>query len=357
MKIYNNYVKKSKDLIPFFPADVLCSNDKDGGYMTTNSFFALSNYKYIQYNSKERISVIAVDIDDHNDGAVWMDYDLPQPSWIIFTDRGIQLAWVLENPIFLTEENKERKRDVKYAKDVLNKLVYALDGDMNAIGFNRVFRNPLQNETHFSDTRVSLKDFDLPTPSQEWWNKLIARNKRKTVNDTLFDDIQSPEVITDFADMQEGDGRNEALFDRLRFWAYGEARYGRYNEFDLAHKGLVLNQQFKQPMSLRETERIITSIDYWMETEYNNRKGNYMAETTPEERSKRASMNGKKGAMAKQKEARTRILATLNQVESFGIKITARNLAERAKSDKNTVSAYLKELGYKEVSRKEGWKR
>ena len=82
-----------------------------------------------------------------------------------------------------------------------------------------------------------------------------------------------------------------------------------------------------------------------------------MANTTKEERSKIASRNGAKGAKIKKKESRIRILATLTQVESFGIKITARGLAERAKSDKNTVSTYLKELGYKEVSRKEGWKK
>ena len=52
----------------------------------------------------------------------------------------------------------------------------------------------------------------------------------------------------DFSEMKEGDGRNVALFDRLRFWAYDMAKSGIYTEFDLAHKGYVLNQAFKQEL-------------------------------------------------------------------------------------------------------------
>ena len=81
-----------------------------------------------------------------------------------------------------------------------------------------------------------------------------------------------------------------------------------------------------------------------------------MAKTTPEERSKIASKNGTKGAKVKRLEAHTRIQATIVQMESFDIKITVSDLARRAKSDPKTVRAYLKEKGWKEVSRKEGWK-
>ena len=352
MALYQNNIRPFLNL---FPREVLASSHKDGGYAPVTSFHALQQ-NFIQYNTKERINIIAIDIDSHQDGGAWLDFDLPQPTWTVFTDRGVQMAWVLANPIFLGENNKHRKRDLKYAKDVLNKIVYALDGDMDALGFNRVFRNPLNHNTHYSDTRVNLSDFsDLATPSQEWWDTLKKDHTKEHTSDTLFEDVQAPREILDFSDMGDGDGRNVAMFDRLRFYAYGQAKSGEYEEFDLAHRALKMNYQFKEPLNDAELNRIIGSIDDFMETKYYG--GFYMSNTTAEERKEIAKKNGEKGGEARRKESRTRILATLNQIESFGIKITARDLAERAKADKNTVSAYLKELGYKEVSRKEGWKK
>jgi len=342
------YQTKPKDFLKLFPKEILGSTSKDGGYASSKSFYALNTYKFIQYNSKDRINIICVDIDVHRDGSVWLDCNLPQPTWTIWTDRGVQFMWVLEVPILLhTQYSRQNKQ---YAKDVLNKIVYALDADTNAIGFNRVFRNPLKHDSRYSDSRVNLKDFNhLETPPTEWFDKVFPKREK---HQTLFGSTRDESL--DFTTMEEGDGRNTALFDRLRYWAYDEAKAGTYTEFDLTHRGYVLNQTFKKGLESKEVDRIITSIDKFIENTYS--RGNYMARTTPEERSKIASKNGAKGAKIRKMEARTRILATLNQVESFGIKITARDIAERAKADKNTVSTYLKELGYKEVSRKEGWK-
>ena len=44
-------------------------------------------------------------------------------------------------------------------------------------------------------------------------------------------------------------------------------------------------------------------------------------------------------------------------MESFEMKITSISLSERSGTNKRTVLKYLQELGYKEVSRKEGWKK
>ena len=81
-----------------------------------------------------------------------------------------------------------------------------------------------------------------------------------------------------------------------------------------------------------------------------------MAKTTPEERSKIASRNGKKGGLKRKHDAYIKIQATISQMQSFDIKITVSDLARRAKSAPKVVRAYLNEKGYKEVSRKEGWK-
>lgn len=255
--------------------------------------------------------------------------------------------WVLEKPILA-----KVKAHRAYAKDTLMKIVYALGADTSAIGFNRVFRNPLTNLSHFSNSRVSLKDFDtLKSPPTQWLEEINPRKETKK-HQTLFGSTH--EERADFGSMEEGDGRNSALFDRLRFWAYDKAKDGSYTEFDLAQRGYVLNQAFGQPMEAKEVERIIGSIDHFIENKYAG--GMYMANTTPEERSKIASKNGKAGGKVRRAEAYGRISATLVQMQSFDIKITVSELARRAKCSTHTARNYLTEKGWKEVSRKEGWK-
>jgi len=159
--------------------------------------------------------------------------------------------------------------------------------------------------------------------------------------------------------MKQGDGRNVALFDRLRYWAYAEARSGTYEEFQLAQQGFTLNQKFQEPMHYKEVDRIIASIDWFIENKYN--KGGYMAKTTPEERKEIAKKNGKRGgavsAKVQKAEARGRILSVLNRWELFEKKITISGIAKEAKAHKNTVSDYLKELGYKNQGGSIGWKK
>jgi len=344
------YQTKPKEFLKLFPKEVLGSITKEGGYTSSKSFYALQRYNFIQYNSQDRINIICVDIDEHQDGSVWLDHDLPQPTWTVWTNRGVQFMWVLDNPIFTCSENKYRNKHLAYAKDVLNKIIYALDADTNAIGFNRVFRNPLTHDSRYSSSRVNLKDFNhLESPSSEWLDKVYPKREK---HKTLFG--SSREQDLDFSTMEDGDGRNSALFDRLRYWAYDEAKAGTYTEFDLAHRGYVLNQAFKKGLEGKEVDRIITSIDKFIENTY--MRSNYMAKTTPEERSKIASKNGSKGGAIRKAEAYGRIVATITQMQSFDIKITVSEVARRAKADRGTVRNYLNEKGWKEASRKEGWK-
>jgi len=346
MELYQNNIRQ---FLKYFPREVLGSTTKEGGYATAKSFFALRDYHFIQYNSQDRINIICVDIDHHQDGSVWLDFDLPQPTWTIWTDRGVQFMWVLETPILLhTEYTRANKQ---YAKDVLNKIVYALEADINAIGFNRVFRNPLKHDSRYSDSRVSLKNFNhLESPPRDWLERVYPKREKYT---TLFGG--SRDNGRDFSEMEEGDGRNSALFDRLRFWAYDVARARTYSEFDLAHKGYVLNQAFKQELESKEVNRIITSIDKFIEHTY--MRSNYMASTTKEERSKIAKQNGAKGGAIRKAEAYGRILVTITQMQSFDIKITVSEVARRATCSTHTARNYLNEKGWKQISRKEGWKK
>jgi len=333
----------------FFPKEIFGSTIKNDYYHTKDRTQALNDFKFIQYNSKEEISVLAIDIDTHQDGSCWQDYNIPEPTWTIWTDRGIQLMWALKRTIPLNANQKI----VKYAKDTLHKLIFALDGDINAIGFNRVFRNPINNPSRFTGNLVSLKDFDLRTPSQNWWDR-VKKQFAPSVNIDLFG---SKKLVKDieFGLLNDGDGRNEALFDKLRIYAYSLADSGDYSEFDLCRKAEYLNFCFGTPMSVKEVNATIGSVDYFIENKY--KKGIYMKNTTPEKRKEIARKNGAKGGEARRKEARTKILVSLNRYITFELKITVSAIARESGTSTKTVKKYLEEMGYKEVNRTVGWKK
>lgn len=337
---------KPKQFFKYFPKEVFGSDIKNGGYHIKERFHALNEFKWIQYNSNDRFRVLSVDIDNSHDTMIYQDYNLPQPTWIIQTDKGFQYHWALKNDIALNTKYSNKLK--KIVKNITNNLVCLLDGDYHAMGFNRVFRNPINNRTWFTGNEVNLSDFyDLPTAKDDWLNRVFG-NIEKQKN--LFGNTYSKDY--DFSSMKEGDGRNCALFDVLRYWAYDEARQGTYTEFNLVRKAETLNYDFAKMMEEKEVIKIVNSIDWFIENIFN--KGYYMA-LSEEERKKVASQNGKKSGEKRKKEAKIKLLTALNAMEVYEIKLTVSELARRSKTNPKTARAYLKELGYKEISRKEGW--
>lgn len=339
---------KPKIFFKYFPKEVFGSEIKNDYYHIKERLYALKEFKWVQYNSDDRFRVLSVDIDNSHDSMMYQDFNLPKPTWIIQTDKGFQYHWALKQDIPLKTVNSNKS--IKLVKDILNKLVALLDGDFNAIGINRVFRNPVTNRSWFTGNEVELKEFyDLPTPKEDYFNKLLGRvEKQKNLFGATYG------ATYDFSSMKEGDGRNCALFDVLRYWAYDEAKQGSYDKFALQRKAEYLNSTFAEPQKEKAVLATVEEIDWFIENKFN--KGYYMS-LSAEDRKKVASANGKKSGEKRSVQAKIKILAELNIMESFEMKITSISLSERSGTNKRTVLKYLQELGYKEVSRKEGWKK
>ena len=319
-----------KKYLKYFPKEVFGSTDKNQFYHTKERLYALLDFKWIQYNSEDRLTVLSVDIDNSSDSLMYQDFSLPVPTWIIQTDKGFQYHWALKSPILLKGYNHKKLRYI--VKDILHKLVALLDGDFNAIGLNRVFRSPTNNRTWFSGNEIDLKEFyDLPPVKEEIIDKILEEVKENKKNSSL-------------KGLSEGEGRNCALFDKLRIWAYSRAREGSYSLNSLQMKAETLNFEFNEIMDLKEVTIIVNSIDEFIQNKY--KRIDYMA-LSPDERKKIASANGKKSGEARSKVAETKIQTALNIMEDLKEKITIRALAERSGTSKDTVQKYLKKIGYK----------
>lgn len=329
---------KTKVFFKYFPKQVFGSEYKNNYYHTKERLYALKEFKWVQYNSVDRITVLSVDIDNSSDSLMYRDFNLPVPTWIIQTDKGFQYHWALKSAVMINGYNKHKL--IKLVKDILNKLVALLDGDINAIGLNRVFRNPVTNRSWFTGNEIELKEFyDLPTPKEDYFNKLLGRvEKQKNLFGATYG------ASYDFSLMANNSGRNCALFDVLRYWAYDEAKQGSYCAFALQRKAEILNSSFAENLKENEVNSIVNSIDTFIKNKFN--KGFYMA-LSVEDRKKVASQNGKKSGEARSKVAETKILTALNMMESFEMKITIRELAKRSGTSVNTVRKYLEKIDYK----------
>lgn len=329
---------KPKIFFKYFPKQVFGSEFKNDYYHIKERLYALKEFKWVQYNSDDRFRVLSVDIDNSHDCMMYEDFNLPKPTWTIQTTKGFQYHWALKSDIPL--KTATSNKSIKLIKDILNKLVALLDGDINAIGINRVFRNPVTNRSWFTGNEVELKEFyDLPSPKEDYFNKLLGRvEKQKNLFGATYG------ATYDFSSMKEGDGRNCALFDVLRYWAYDEAKQGSYNKFNLQRKAEYLNSTFAEPQKEKAVLSTVEEIDWFIENKFN--KGYYMS-LSVEDRKKVASANGKKSGEKRTKEAETKILTALNIMQSFEMKITVRALAERSGTNKDTVQKYLKKIGFK----------
>lgn len=341
-ELYTKNDKKSNNsrtaelFLKYFPNEIFGSECKNDYYHTKERLYALKEFKWIKYNSDDMFSVLSIDIDDCSDTMKYQDYNLPVPTWIIQTDKGFQYHWAFKSAFMLSGFNSRKL--TKLLKDIQYKLVALLNGDLNALGLCRVYRNPCNNRTWFTGNEIELKEFyDLPVPAVD---KIIKNIK---VQKDIFGNAYKKEY--DFKTMANGTGRNNALFDTLRTWAYDEAKTGSYSDFGLLRKAEILNFEFQDPLPQKEINTIVNSIDKFIKNKFN--KGHYMA-LTPEQRSKVAKENSKKAAEKRSKIAETKILTALNMMKSFEIKITIRELAKRSGTSVNTVQKYLKKINYKD---------
>jgi len=326
---------KPKIFFKYFPKEVFGSEFKNDYYHIKERLYALKEFKWVQYNSDDRFRVLSVDVDNSHDSMMYQDFNLPKPTWIIQTTKGFQYHWALKQDIPLKTANSNKT--IKLVKDILNKLVALLNGDYNAIGLNRVFRNPVTNRSWFTGNEVELKEFyDLPTPKEDYFNKLLGRVEKQK---NLFGATYGSEY--DFSQMKESTGRNCALFDVLRYWAYDEAKQGTYSTFALQRKAEVLNSSFAESMKEKEVATIVNSIDSFIQNKFN--KGYYMS-LSAEDRKKVASANGKKSGEKRKKEVNIKLETAYKIMESSGEKITIRALAEKSGTSKESAGKFIKNL-------------
>lgn len=243
--------------LPLWP---LASDDLKAGIYRGSRKDALER-RYIEANPKSMSNLLVVDI-DHDDALARSIWDRAgwRPNAVVENPSNghAHAVWALATPITRTEY--ARRKPLAYAAAVTEGLRRSVDGDKSYSGL--MTKNP--DHTHWNASWWSDELYTLPQldehltghglmPPRSW-----KRTRRKN---------------------PVGLGRNCAIFETARIWAYQEARRIR-----LRHEHATVkdsndlydaisfhvhenNSDFREPLPANEARHIAVSIHKWITTQ------------------------------------------------------------------------------------------
>ena len=187
------------DGLPYFP---YCANDLGYGIKKMPREMALKK-RNIQHNPSCHVRAIAFDIDNDNGALHWYDSGAPEPNYVtVNPDNGhSHLIYMLDIPVTTTEAGRAKPRF--YLEAIERGLSNVLSADVGYVGL--ITKNPLHED----------------------WNTYAPRSESYTLDELAeYVDLTLPKPVKRELD---GLGRNNRLFDELRFWSYKQINHARDN--------------------------------------------------------------------------------------------------------------------------------
>lgn len=208
--------------------------------------------RFIETNPQALSNLLVVDI-DHPDAALraLSAAHHPMPTAVVENPRNghAHAVWALSEPVTRTEY--ARRKPLAYAAAVTEGLRRATDGDAAYSGL--ITKNPTHDDWHTHWMGSDLRSLDelahglgahMPPPR---WRESKARRAAPV-----------------------GLGRNCALFESARHWAYREIRHHWHDPDGLAaaihHEAGSRNTEFSEPLPASEVRAIAASIHRWIIT-------------------------------------------------------------------------------------------
>ena len=223
-----------------------CTDDfKRDGIYRTNKRRAL-NSVYIEHNNDSFINSIVFDIDSDTAAIAWQDANIPKPNFITQNPANghAHLFYALSSPVCITEN--ARRKPQKLLKGVIEGLTERLGADPCYTG--KITKNPLNprwrtfwNEQPRFELNYLCEFIDT--------NKRVKKEVRKSI---------------------VAEGRNTALFDSLRFYAYSIIfKYQKNDDFcgfmsALQEEAENINDSFEDQLGFKEINHTIRSISSWV---------------------------------------------------------------------------------------------
>jgi DNA-binding transcriptional regulator YiaG len=242
----NKFESKNTDFQLIFyknlPNKPYCTNALDAGLIIRQKKTAIQ-MPYIQHNPPSFISSLVFDVDTPDAYFSWFDANLPTPSWISKNrlNGHAHVGYLLATPVCTTHNAKQKI--IEYTAKIQQAYSLALGADHGYSGL--ITKNPCNNtwENHIFDVQAYELGY-------------------------LADFVELQELKTDLREVS-GLGRNCAMFDTVRFWAYKAIRTHLSVGFDRWHAEVLeqaksANEAFIQPLPYSEVKATAKSIARWV---------------------------------------------------------------------------------------------
>ena len=262
-----NNAQFKQDFYEKLPHKPYCSDDLGHGVIIRPKKTAIQKL-YIQHNPPCLITSLVFDIDRSDAYFAWSDVNLPEPTWIAKNPKNCHahIGYMLAMPVCTT--HRARQNVIEYLAKIEQAYSLALGADRGYSGL--ITKNPCHTawENHIFD----VEPYEL---------------------NYLSDFVELQELKTDLKEVS-GLGRNCAMFDTVRFWAYKAIREHRGSTFDI-WLGKVLEQcqnangAFIEPLPYSEVKATAKSI-----ARYCWKKDGYHYQEFIDRQSRKGAMGGKK---------------------------------------------------------------
>ena len=248
------------------PKKPSCSFEKGTGTLIRSKRHAIQ-FPLIQVNHIHAVQYLIFDIDAPDAYLHFLDENLPTPNWISKNKKNghCHICYALKTSVCKTEN--ARMKPLRYLSAIEYSYAKRLKADLNYIGF--LTKNPLHEdwETTF------LTDFEYEL--DELADYVDLETKPKSSNREV-----------------SGLGRNCALFDTVRYWAYKAIREHLSLGFDgwyteVLKQAKNANGEFLKPLPYSEVKAIVKSVARWVWRNHSEAHAKFI---------ERQSIKGKVGA-------------------------------------------------------------
>lgn len=295
------------------PHKPYCSDELSAGLIIRQKKTAIQ-MPYIQHNPPCFITSLVFDIDRSDAYFAWSDANLPTPSWIAKNrlNGHAHVGYMLAIPVCTTHNAKQKI--IEYTAKIQQAYSLALGADKSYSGL--ITKNPCHNtwENYIFD----VQPYELGY---------------------LADFVELQELKTDLREVS-GLGRNCAMFDTVRFWAYKAIRAHLSGSFDRWHTEVLeqaknANDAFIQPLPYSEVKATAKSVARWVWRNHAVAHAKFI---------ERQAMKGRIGDSSHGGKARSAQYSDIRhealKLHLMGVKVT--QIAKQLGISRPSVYAYLK---------------
>lgn len=301
------------------PTKPYCTDWFDFGLLIRSKNTALK-HRHIQHNKHTSVAYIVLDVDHPFSLQMLSEQLLPQPNFLVINPENYHahIFYELSTPVYTT--NFARQKPLRYLASIEYALREQWQADKGYSGL--ISKNPLHS------------DWKLVQLRQEPW-------ELGELADWLTLPKKLPRQRKDESE-RAGLGRNVALFDMLRFWAYDNVLSyrisggGFWEWYEAVEDTADSFNCFHDPLAFNEVKSIVKSVAEWVWTNYTKEYSDEKFSEIQAHRGRLGGLKGGRGRTEADKEKR------LQACEMRKAGHTQQQIADALQVSLSTIKRWLK---------------